>query len=139
MVKSIYKTKQQELLKAYLIETKGKHFTAEDIRVHFENKEIAIGIATIYRQLEKLVSEGQVQKYYIDEHSACCFEYTGESRADMDTPHFHLKCEQCGNLFHVECEELLEIQNHLLTEHGFSINPLRTVFYGTCKDCLQKN
>lgn len=137
MQKSAYRTKQQELIFSYLEETKGSHFTAEDIRVYFERKQITLGIATIYRQLEKLVTEGQVQKYYIDEHSASCFEYTGEKVSYDAEKHFHLKCQNCGKLFHVECEELAEIAEHLKCEHGFELNPFRTVFYGICKDCTQ--
>lgn len=139
MIKAAYKTKQQELLLSYLRETKGIHFTAEDIRRHFAEKNITLGVATIYRQLEKLVSEGQVQKYFIDEHSASCFEYTGESSADGTEPHFHLKCEKCGELFHVECEEITEIISHLQNEHGFLLNPFRTVLYGICKSCGKKD
>ena len=134
MQKSVYKTKQQDFLLAYLKEMKGKHFTAEDVRTHFESKQISIGIATIYRQLEKLVADGTLQKYFIDEHSAACFEYSGEN-CKVEVPHFHLKCELCGNLFHVECEEIQELSEHLQKEHGFAINPFRTVLYGICNAC----
>ena len=134
MQKSAYKTKQQDFLISYLHEMKGKHFTAEDVRTHFETKQISIGIATIYRQLEKLVADGTLQKYFIDEHSAACFEYSGEN-CKAEVPHFHLKCEQCGNLFHVECDEIQELSEHLKKEHGFAINPFRTVLYGICNAC----
>ena len=137
MQKAAYKTKQQELLFSYLREMQGKHFTAEDVRAHFEAKKISIGIATIYRQLEKLVTEGRIQKYFIDEHSAACFEYAGEG-CNASEQHFHLKRELCGRLIHLECEELEELGGHLKTEHGFVINPLRTVFYGVCTDCADK-
>ncbi len=137
MQKSTYKTRQQELLFSYLREMQGKHFTAEDVRAHFEAKNISIGIATIYRQLEKLVNDGKIQKYFIDDHSAACFEYAGEN-CDASEQHFHLKCELCGRLIHLECEELEELGGHLKTEHGFVINPLRTVFYGVCTDCVSK-
>ena len=112
MIKTSYKTRQQELLISYLKDIQGKHFTAEDVRAHFAKKNLSIGIATIYRQLEKLVTEGKIQKYFIDEHSAACFEYTGE--------------------------ELSELGNHLQNEHGFALNPFRTVFYGICSDCRKK-
>ena len=134
MQKSTYKTKQQDFLFSYLKEMKGKHFTAEEVREHFESKQISIGIATIYRQLEKLVADGTLQKYFIDEHSAACFEYSGED-CKAEVPHFHLKCEQCGNLFHVECDEIQELSEHLQKEHGFAINPFRTVLYGICNAC----
>ena len=137
MPKAAYKTKQQDLLFSYIREMKGKHFTAEDVRTHFEEKQISIGIATIYRQLEKFVSEGLIQKYFIDDHSAACFEYAGEE-CNANEQHFHLKCELCGRLIHLECDELVELGGHLKAEHGFVINPLRTVFYGLCTDCANK-
>ena len=137
MQKTAYKTKQQDLLFSYLREMQGKHFTAEEVRAHFEAKKLTIGIATIYRQLEKLVAEGKIQKYFIDEHSAACFEYAGES-CNTNEQHFHLKCELCGRLIHLECDELEKLGEHVKTEHGFVINPLRTVFYGVCKDCLSE-
>lgn len=135
MIKASYKTKQQELILSYLTQNKGVHFTAEDLRIYFEHKNITLGIATIYRQLEKFVAEGMVQKYIIDEHSAACFEYTGEELKDEAEKHFHLKCQKCGELFHVKCEELSEITEHLKNEHGFEVNPFRTVFYGICEGC----
>ena len=136
MQKAAYKTKQQDLLLSYLNEVKGQHFTADDVRAHFEEKNISIGIATIYRQLEKLVSEGKIQKYFIDEHSAACFEYSGDN-CKPDEAHFHLKCEKCGKLFHLECDDLAELSGHLKNEHGFSLNPFRTVFYGVCGECAE--
>lgn len=134
MQKSPYKTRQQELLFSYLQQVKGQHFTVDDVCSYFKNKNIAIGTATIYRQLEKLVAEGKIHKYFIDEHSAACFEYSGEDCSKGDS-HFHLKCEVCGKLIHLECEELEELGSHLKNEHGFKINPLRTVFYGVCNEC----
>ena len=138
MQKSAYKTKQQDFLFSYLKEMKGRHFTAEEVREHFASKEISIGIATIYRQLEKLVAEGTIQKYFIDEHSAACFEYSGDD-CSSETPHFHLKCEECGNLFHLECDDLEGLTKHLNNEHGFTLNPYRTVLYGICLNCRKKN
>ena len=137
--KSPYKTRQQELLLSYLEAHKNVHFTAEDVRTHFAQKEISMGTATIYRHLEKLVASGTLNKYVIDEHSAACFEYIGhccdENAGQEGQVHFHLKCEKCGALIHLECDELCQIRSHLLKNHGFTLNPLRTVFYGLCASC----
>ena len=138
IIKSVYKTRQQELLFAYLEKMKGKHFTAEDVRSHFEQAKTPIGIATVYRHLEKLAADGVVQKYFIDEHSAACFEYSGKDVCSRDNEHFHLKCDVCGALIHLECGELADISRHLLSEHGFALNPFRTVLYGTCGKCAKK-
>lgn len=137
-VKAAYKTKQLELLMCYLEAHKSEHFTAEDVHAHFAQKEISMGTATIYRHLERLVADGTVTKYVIDEHSAACFEYTGGCTDSDGDPHFHLKCEDCGSLIHLECEELCQIRAHLLAGHGFVLNPRRTVFYGKCAACAAK-
>lgn len=132
-----YKTRQRDLLIQFAESTKGSHFTVEDVRKHFEKNNETVGTATIYRWLEKMVCEHFLNKYIIDEKSAACFEYTGET-PKTEKPHFHLKCESCGQLIHLHCEELEGIQNHILEEHGFSVDSFRTVFYGLCKNCRDK-
>ena len=139
MTKAKYRTRQQELLLSYLRQTQGAHVTAEDVRAHFDRTQNAIGIATVYRHLEKFVAEGVVTKYVIDEHSAACFEYVGESCGkDEKEQHFHLKCEDCGALIHLACDELACISAHLKKDHGFALDPFRTVFYGVCAKCREK-
>ncbi len=138
MARTAYRTKQKELLLSYLKETGGQHFTVEDVCAHFAKEDETIGVATVYRYLDKMVGEGSVAKYVIDEHSAACFEYRGESACMEAAPHFHLKCEKCGTLIHLQCDELSAVQTKLFEDHGFELNPMRTVFYGVCADCRKK-
>ena len=35
----------------------------------------------------------------------------------------------------VSNKELDQIGGHLFKEHGFKLDPLRTVFYGVCDEC----
>ncbi|MCR5699710.1 MAG: transcriptional repressor [Treponemataceae bacterium] len=137
MQKIVYKTKQQDLILNYLGQMQGKHFTAEEVYRHFAESGVSVGIATVYRQLEKLVTDGKIQKYFIDDKSPACFEYLGEDCLNSHE-HFHLKCESCGKLIHLECDELSGIENHLKEDHGFTVNPLRTVLYGICAECAAK-
>lgn len=134
-----YKTKQRDELLEYVKGTKGSHFTVEDVTNHFRSRGISIGTATIYRAIEKMLSEHIVSKYIIDEHSAACFEYTAKEEEQHNENHFHLKCENCGKLIHLVCSELNSIGDHILKEHGFSIDSFRTVFYGTCQECKNEN
>ncbi len=134
--RSKYRTKQKELLLTYLETVPGVHITAGDACAWFREQGTPIGQSTIYRQLESLVDEGLVNKYIIDANSPACFEYVGaDSHVHADVC-FHCKCEKCGRLIHLHCGELEDIQAHLLTEHRFKIDPLRTVFYGLCEDCM---
>ena len=133
-----YKTKQRDVLLNYLKARPGVHITAGDVCDFFKENGESIGQSTVYRRLETLVDEGVLSKYIIDANSPACFEYMGEeTHADSEVC-FHCKCEKCGKLIHMHCEELEEIQDHLFNEHGFRINPFRTVFYGICEECISK-
>ena len=92
----------------------------------------SIGLTTVYRQLEKLSRQGLVHKLVTDE--GACYQYC--SHADKNAC-FLLKCEGCGAIFHMDCGHLSQLYDHLLTEHGFAINPRRTLFYGLCAKCRE--
>ena len=130
-----YKTKQGQDIKEYLETIKGVHFTVNDVCEHFKNNGTPIGTTTVYRQLERMTGEGSVQKYIIDTNSPACFEYIGEDVHKDKERCFHCKCEKCGKLIHLHCEELAEIEEHLRKHHSFLLDPLRTVFYGICESC----
>ena len=130
-----YKTKHKEVLTEYFAKLPGVHITANDVCEYFKKLGTPIGQATVYRQLENLVDEGIINKYILDANSPACFEYTGEGCHEGKETCFHCKCEKCGKLIHMHCDELNEIQKHLMEEHNFRLDPLRTVFYGLCEEC----
>ncbi len=137
-VKPKYRTKQREILMRYLETMPGVHITASDVCAHFKEQGSSIGQSTVYRQLENLVDEGVLNKYIIDANSPACFEYVEEKDHCDETSCFHCKCEVCGKLIHLHCDELVGIQKHIDATHGFAIDPMRTVFYGVCADCRLK-
>ena len=134
--KSQYKTKQRAELTAYLMNKAGEHVTVSDIVSHFEKKGNPIGLTTVYRQLDKMVEEGLVNKYIVDGTSSACYEYiNSEHHMDGNISCYHCKCEKCGALIHLHCEEIEELMKHIEKSHSFVIDPRRTVFYGLCDNC----
>lgn len=133
--RSTYKTKQREILLGYFENVVGVHVTAADVCEYFRKQGVTIGQSTVYRQLEKLVDEGILNKYIIDVNSSACFEYVVPDSHKTTGSCFHCKCEKCGKLIHLHCDELENIQTHLYEEHGFKLSPLRTIFYGLCEQC----
>ena len=113
-IKNGYKTKHREELLDYLKSIPGQHITAGEICNCLKTKGSTIGTATVYRQLEKLVDHCTKEKCY------------------------HCKCESCGKLIHMDCDEIEAFTEHLSEHHGFRIDPYRTVFYGLCGDCVKK-
>ncbi|MCR4926366.1 MAG: transcriptional repressor [Lachnospiraceae bacterium] len=133
-----YKTRQKEMLIEYLSSVKGEHITANDVCEFFKSQGETIGQSTIYRHLESLVDEGIINKYVIDANSPACFEYMGRESHLAGEVCFHCKCEKCGCLIHLHCDELSEIGKHLYNEHHFKLDPKRTVFYGLCENCVNE-
>jgi Fur family ferric uptake transcriptional regulator len=131
--KTGYRTRAQEELLAYLKATPGVHHTAAGLKEHFEKEGTPIATATIYRQLERFVDEGQIKKFILGIGESACYAFDDSSAACSS--HFHCKCEQCGCLIHLDCEELKEIRTHLLKHHGFAWNAGKKVFYGLCDQC----
>ena len=133
-----YVTQQRKDLLEYLQTVEGQHVTAADICDCFHRSGRKIGMTTVYRQLEKMVDEGIVRKYIIDANSPACFEYVGEGEVCQNPVCFHCKCEKCGRLIHLHCDELEGIGAHLREHHHFALNAMRTVFYGLCEDCMRQ-
>jgi Fur family ferric uptake transcriptional regulator len=128
-----YHTRQGQSILEYMKSLGGRHITVNQIVRHFEETEAAIGQTTVYRHLEKLADAGKLRKYVLLDDKTTCYQYIDHNKNCRE--HFHLKCERCGALFHVDCDFLDTIKKHLLRQHKFQINLLKTVFYGTCKSC----
>jgi Fur family ferric uptake transcriptional regulator len=132
-----YNTKQSEAVLAYLSSIEDGHVTAAQILEHFEKEDVTIGLTTIYRHLDKLTADGKVRRYTIDGTSGACYQYVDEHENCQE--HFHLKCEDCGALLHLQCDTLGDLQQHMLEDHEFQINAMKTVFYGKCKTCFHSD
>jgi Fur family ferric uptake transcriptional regulator len=109
-----------------------RHVTVNQMVLQFMKQKAAIGQTTIYRYLEKLAGDGIIRKFSSGEGGAC-YQYAGGDAKCRE--HFHLICEKCGRLIHLDCELLDEIKTHLMQRHKFQINSLKTVFYGLCGKC----
>ena len=132
-----YHTRQKAMIYQYILDNRQRHITATDIASFLATEGTPVGIATIYRYLDKLVEQGEIRKYIMDEKSSACYQFlSGEPHAC--TEHFHLKCTQCGQLFHVSCDYLNQLGEHLLEHHGFVIDHTKTVLYGLCAACAKK-
>ncbi len=135
IAKTQYRSHQRDKIVEYLKTISGEHVTADNIYLYFQEKGDPIGKATVYRQLERLVEQGVLNKYQIDRTSPACFELSGEHFHQEENSCFHCKCEKCGKLIHLHCKELEGIGQHLQKCHQFTLDPMRAVFYGICEEC----
>lgn len=88
-------TKQKYLIEDLVMKQKG-FFSADFVFDIVKEKDSGIGIATIYRNLKRLVSEGKLFAYTCDRRQV--FSKTKQ--------HCHFIDEQTGDIFHFQVENL---------------------------------
>ena len=133
-----YKSKHRDTILAVLKEKESEHMTAGQILDRLREKGISMGIATVYRQLDRLVEEGTINKYTVDAVTGACYEFKGDH--GRDSAYVHGKCEKCGKVVHLK-RRSVEAAMHSLSDDGdagFELDPARTLFYGICGDCRRQ-
>ncbi len=123
-----YKTKHSVQLISYLKNHQNEHLNMQDIQHDLPD----IPVATLYRLMDSLIDEGLVRKYIIGPNQFCCFQY---SECGHEHHHFHLICEKCGTLIHLNCHEVNLLLEHIRGEHGFSVDMDKVNLYGLCEKC----
>ena len=124
-----YTTKQQKAVLECLSSCADAPVSAPALVEALHERGEHIGIATVYRQLEKLERQGSVHKVTTDEGAYYQFCTHGCAPACC-----LFKCER---IVHLDCHQLAPLYEHLEREHGFSINPRKTMFYGLCSECQE--
>lgn len=128
MDRNNYNTKQRDEIVEFFARHRGCCFTAKDIIV---SGEVSVGEATVYRTLTKLANQG-VLKRFTGDGSGACYQLMDEQKCSS---HFHLKCDRCQKLIHMDCGFMKEMQQHIESNHGFAVDVGRTVIYGLCSEC----
>ena len=131
-----YNTRQRRIIEQSMAENMDRHLTADDLVDILKKEGQNVSRTTVYRTLEKMVSEDKVRKYLFERNESACYQYLENGQVCHE--HFHLKCNHCGRLIHMECEHMRELSGHILNEHGFAVDPFSTVLYGVCADCAEK-
>ena len=125
-----YCTKQQQAVLRCIAQQGSDSVTALELAEKLREAGMPVGMATVYRQLEKLERQGLIHKIATDE--GAFYRYCGQTAREGC---FLLKCQRCGRIVHCDCSRLSQLYRHLEQEHLFAIDPRRTVFYGLCQSC----
>ena len=131
MKRTAYMTGPKKQILDFLIAQKEHHFTVDEILDALTKENVRPGKSTVYRQINRLLEEGVVRRFESADASSFVYQYA----VGIDCEHhFHLKCDRCGKLIHMECDHLHDVKGHILKEHGFLIGG-SSVIYGICADC----
>lgn len=123
-------SRQRESIKQFLC-TRYDHPTAETVYLNVKKEFPNISLGTVYRNLSLLAELGEIQKISTG---------AGPDRFDGNpAPHYHFLCSQCGSVIDLEMEEINHINIIAGSQFDGKVDGHITYFYGTCKDCIEKN
>ena len=103
-----------------------EHPDAEEIFAAVTRKQPRLGRATVYRNLNLLVQQGEIGR----------IETGGADRFDGRTcPHYHLRCRSCGKIFDSRMPVLGGLERCLTETDGFLVESYTIEFIGLCPEC----
>lgn len=124
-----YNTKSRRAILG-LFESGDITLTTEEITKKLDG----IAVSTLYRRLASLCDEGVLARYRANDGS---YVYR-LSDGGICSCAFHLKCRVCGCVEHLDCPHGAELIEHIGEKHGFNLDSGKTVLYGECAACTQK-
>ena len=125
-----YKTAKKEELLSFLSKSGGQAFTVEEICDAI--LEGGSGKSTVYRLISRLVDGGEVRRIADGKTRRVTYQYIGTGHC---SEHLHLKCKECGRLFHLDGEISKTLEKRILKSNGFEIDD-GALLYGKCKSCI---
>jgi Fur family transcriptional regulator, ferric uptake regulator len=102
--------------------------SAQEIYAHLREQGNSIGLATVYRALQGMVEDGEVDVLRTDDGEAAY-------RRCSSHHHHHLVCRSCGRTVEVEDRAVERWAAQVAAENGFADIEHQVEVFGTCTSC----
>lgn len=122
-------TKNQEYILNLLRNSQG-HMTAEQIHFALKEEGEAMGIATIYRNLNALYTQSLINRV---RHPDLGFIYDKNIHE-----HYHFHCQICNKVEDVNIPYQSDLNGIVEKDLACKVAEHGIVFEGICKECLEK-
>ncbi|MFZ2510510.1 MAG: Fur family transcriptional regulator [Gordonia sp. (in: high G+C Gram-positive bacteria)] len=113
---------------AGLLTASAEFLSAQQLHDLLTERGDAIGLTTVYRNLQALVDTGQVDAIW---------DGSGETRYRYcsDTHHHHLVCRDCGTTVEIQADPVERWAEQIATAHGFHDISHTVEIFGVCTAC----
>ena len=122
-------THQKEIILDIIHKSKT-HPTIQEICQEVSKMDSKIGQATVYRNINKLVQQGEVVRIATNEEA---FHYDGNNK-----PHHHLYCNSCKRIIDIDNEYQDNIKQ-LEQKYLLKIHKVTILYEGLCSLCNKNN
>ena len=132
-----YNSKGKNEVITYLKAHNERRLTVAEILDGLKEEGISINRSTIYRNLDKLVENGDILAFKGKDNESAFYQYSGEHKECNE--HLHLQCNSCGKIFHLEHGFVDDFMERLRKECKVELDVSKTMLVGTCEKCLAKD
>ena len=105
--------------------------SAQDLHAKLRSAGHSVGLATVYRALQTLSEDGDVDVLRTDDGEAIY------RRCSTGAHHHHLVCRSCGRTVEVEGPTVERWADTVSAAHGFRDVTHTLEIFGTCADCAR--
>lgn len=130
-----YNTKPKEYIYSFLEGHKNKRFSIKDLNDWLIDNNYNVNLATIYRNIDKLVKENVLLKHQNVDNGYATYQYIENNNCLL---HFHFECKKCGKMVHLGQFESNEFLKLIQKKLFFTVDPQNTYLTGICNDCNKK-
>lgn len=118
-------TRQRAAL-AELMSQTPEFLSAQDLHSKLQSRGDAVGLATVYRNLQAMATDGDVDVLRTDD-GECVYRSCA-----TDSHHHHLVCRECGRTVEVEGPAVEKWAAEVARENGFAEVTHTIELFGTC-------
>ena len=102
--------------------------SAQEIHELLGRRGETVGLATVYRTLQRLAAAGEIDRLLTEDGEAIY-------RACSRTHHHHLVCRTCGRTVEVEGPTVERWTRSIAADHGYEQVSHTLEIFGTCGSC----
>ena len=124
------RTRSQQKVIEVLQELK-KAISAQELYIELRNRQQNMGLATVYRSLEALKLQGELQVRLLP---------NGESvYSSVNRDRHHLTCINCNTSIAIEQCPVHQLEKQLEGSHSFKVYYHTLEFFGLCDRCQEES
>jgi Fur family ferric uptake transcriptional regulator len=127
-----YNTKPKEYISQFLENHKNKRFSIKDLDDWLKNNNYNVNLATIYRNIDKLVKDNVLLKHQNVDNGYATYQYIENEKC---LTHFHFECIKCGRVSHLGAKETNDFLKMIKRTMFFEVEPQNTYIRGICNNC----
>ena len=129
-----YKTRQRELVLRCFADQPRRSLSAQKVCQCLAQGGHTVGRTTVYRTIARLAQTGLITA--IPEGlgtGPARYQHRGQQR------HISVRCTGCGTIAELTCRAVTDFEDHLYSDHGFSLQEEECLLPGLCSTCAPQD